>query len=880
MATFAVKNLTFAYPGKDVPALRDISFDVEIGEMVAVCGQSGSGKSTLLRNLKPALTPHGEKTGEVLFYGKLLEQLEKKQQASRIGYVLQDPDSQIVTDKVWHELAFGLENLGMDTKTIRLRVAEMASFFGIQTWFHKDVNHLSGGQKQLLNLASVMAMQPDVLILDEPTSQLDPIAAGDFLETVRKINRESGTTVVITEHRLEDVIPMCDRAIVLDQGRIIANDMPANVGAILAEKNHPMFMAMPTPLQAYALLYQKGIGKELPCPIDVRGGRNWLTALFAGRDIGKRGLPVEEEGKQDAKPVLEMKDVWFRYSRQDADVIKDLSFAVYPGELFCLVGGNGTGKSTALSLASGIRKPYRGVIKIKDRNIDKYKRNELFSGMLGVLPQNPQSIFVEKTVRLDLLEIFEGQDIADEEKHRRVEEIAQTVEIGHLLEMHPFDLSGGEQQRAALAKVLLLEPEILFLDEPTKGLDSSFKFKMAAILRRLKEEGVTVVMVSHDVEFCGRYGDRCAMFFDGKIITTNTPRAFFSGNSFYTTAANRMSRHIFENAVTVDDIAALVQDNLDGKEPETGGSSDSLSSADDESGFPTEMKCLHGEVSPGSAELEKLPGTVEPTDSKVLLKSVQTMNATALKDLPETPDSSKSEASRPERLSKKLIDIGMLLMAALTILAGFYIFNNKRYFVVCFLIVIYAMIPFFVSFERRKPKAREIVILAVMIATAVCGRAAFMMIPSFKPIVAIIIISGVALGKEAGFLVGAMSAFVSNFLFGQGPWVPWQMMAMALIGYLAGLIFHKHADRVRKLPVMVFGAVAAFFLYGFIVDIWTILVMADKPTLEMAVMVYTSAAYLNLMHAIATAVFLFLLLKPMTEKLGRVKTKYGMEVYC
>lgn len=892
MATFAVKNLTFAYPGKDVPALRDISFDVEIGEMVAVCGQSGSGKSTLLRNLKPALTPHGEKTGEVLFYGKPLEQLEKKQQASRIGYVLQDPDSQIVTDKVWHELAFGLENLGMDTKTIRLRVAEMASFFGIQTWFHKDVNHLSGGQKQLLNLASVMAMQPDVLILDEPTSQLDPIAAGDFLETVRKINRESGTTVVITEHRLEDVIPMCDRAIVLDQGRIIANDMPANVGAILAEKNHPMFMAMPTPLQAYALLYQKGIGKELPCPIDVRGGRNWLTALFAGRDIGKRGLPVEEEGKQDAKPVLEMKDVWFRYSRQDADVIKDLSFAVYPGELFCLVGGNGTGKSTALSLASGIRKPYRGVIKIKDRNIDKYKRNELFSGMLGVLPQNPQSIFVEKTVRLDLLEIFEDQDIADAEKHRRVEEIAQTVEIGHLLEMHPFDLSGGEQQRAALAKVLLLEPEILFLDEPTKGLDSSFKFKMAAILRRLKEEGVTVVMVSHDVEFCGRYGDRCAMFFDGKIITTNTPRAFFSGNSFYTTAANRMSRHIFENAVTVDDIAALVQDNLDGKEPETGGSSDSLSSADDESGFPTEMKGLHGEVSPGSAELGKFPGSVELKDSKGLMGTTGSKNLSQTsdskdwfvsanpKDLPETPGLPKSEPSRPKRVSKQLIDIGMLLMAALTILAGFYIFNNKRYFVVCFLIVIYAMIPFFVSFERRKPKAREIVILAVMIATAVCGRAAFMMVPSFKPIVAIIIISGVALGKEAGFLVGAMSAFVSNFLFGQGPWVPWQMIAMALIGYLAGLIFHKDADRVRKLPIIIFGVIAAFFIYGFIVDIWTILVMADKPTLEMAVMVYTSAAYLNLMHAVATAAFLFILLKPMTEKLGRVKTKYGMEVYC
>ncbi len=936
MATFAIKNLTFTYPGKGAPALRDISFDVEMGEMVVVCGQSGSGKSTLLRNLKPALAPHGERTGEILFYGKPLEALEKKQQAARIGYVLQNPDSQIVTDKVWHELAFGLENLGMDTKSIRLRVAEMASFFGMQSWFHKDVNHLSGGQKQLLNLASVMAMQPDVLILDEPTSQLDPIAAGDFLETVRKINRESGTTVIITEHRLEDVIPLCDRAIVLDQGRIIAHDTPANAGAILAEKNHPMFMAMPTPLQAYALLYQDGTGRQLACPIDVRGGRNWLTSLFAGRDIRRRGFPIEEESKLDASPVLEMKDVWFRYNRQDVDVIKDLSFQVYPGELFCLVGGNGTGKSTALALASGIKKPYRGVIKIKDRNIEKYKRNELFSGMLGVLPQNPQSIFVEKTVRLDLLEIFEGRgsfDVPDAEKERRVEEIAQVVEIGHLLEMHPFDLSGGEQQRAALAKVLLLEPEILFLDEPTKGLDSSFKCKMAALLRRLKEKGVTVIMVSHDVEFCGKHGDRCAMFFDGKIITINTPRAFFSGNSFYTTAANRMSRHIFENAVTVDDIVELVRDNFAGKGDggggiaggspfwddgaAAGGAFDGQPPSDDgklsgafDGQPPSDCRFIGGRTHGSGGEIAGEPhfddgkpdsmdrglfsgGSLSggPEGGNIAGESAEAKTAPGVRKplkpeyLETAPDALKPLKSaslpdkQPKRLPKKRIDIAMLAMAALTILAGFYIFDNKRYFVVCFLIVIYAMVPFFVSFERRKPKVREIVILAVMIAVAVCGRAAFMMVPSFKPVVAIVIISGVALGKEAGFLVGAMSAFVSNFLFGQGPWTPWQMMAMALIGYLAGLIFHRRAGQVRKMPVIVFGVVAAFFIYGFIVDIWTILAMTEKPTLEMSVMVYGSAAYLNLMHAVATAVFLFLLLKPMTEKLGRVKTKYGMEVY-
>lgn len=850
METFAIKNLTFTYPTAETAALKNINISINPGKLVAVCGQSGSGKSTLLRNLKPILAPHGKKEGEILFYGTPVDMLGQQQQAARIGYVLQNPDNQIVTDKVWHELAFGLEGLGMDTKTIRLRVAEMASYFGIQTWFHKDVNHLSGGQKQLLNLASVMAMQPDVLILDEPTSQLDPIAAGEFLDTVRKINRELGITVIITEHRLEEVIPICDKVIVLDKGEVVADDIPANVGALLAVNNHPMFMAMPTPLQAYSLLYQEGIGRDMPCPVDVREGRNWLTEMFRGRQLVKTALPLDTEKKHDKSPVIEMKDVWFKYNRQDPDVVKDLSFEVYDGELFCLVGGNGTGKTTTITLAGGIRKPYRGTIKIKGKNIDKYKKNELFKGLIGVLPQNPQSIFVEKTVRLDLMEIFESHELNKAEKEKKVCDVAEMVEIDHLLDMHPYDLSGGEQQRAALAKVLLLEPEILFLDEPTKGLDNSFKFKLAGILKNLQARGITIVMVSHDVEFCGRYADRCAMFFDGKIITTNAPRAFFSGNSFYTTAANRMSRHIFENAVNVDDLVELVRENVNGG----GGPTDS-----DPQG--------------GNAESPEAGGNTPGKGGASLAENGVSF---------AKPEFAKAESEPRKRIPKGLLDISMLALGALTIWLNFSVFNSRQYFLVCFLLVIYTMVPFFVSFEQRKPKAREIVILAVLVAAAVVGRAAFFMVPNFKPILAIIIISGAALGKESGFLVGAMSAFVSNFLFGQGPWTPWQMIAMALIGYLAGLIFHRYADNMKNIPLMIFGGLSVFFLYGAIVDIWTILVMASSGqgvTLNLIVTVYGAAVYFNLVHAVATIIFIMILAKPIMGKLNRVNIKYGMEVY-
>ena len=544
MEHFKIENLSFSYPtSKDKKSLDNVSLKTEKGEYIVLCGKSGSGKTTLLRHLKSVLTPHGNRTGEIFFNGIALKDVDNRVQSAKIGFVMQNPDDQIVTDKVWHELAFGLESLGCDQKTMRSRVAEMACYFGIQDWFHKDVAVLSGGQKQLLNLASIMAMQPEILVLDEPTSQLDPIAASDFLNTVRKINTELGTTVIITEHRLEDIFPYADRAIVMDSGKIIADGTPRNIGRLLFEQNNPMFAAMPTPVRVFCNVNGNG-----EYPLTVREGRAWLSKEFETEPKTKE-LPCKNIDDKIKNPALSLDDLWFRYEKDAPDILRGVSLEIPEGSISAIVGGNGAGKSTMLKAICGICKPYKGKIRIFGKPINKYKSGELFRNCVSMLPQDPKSLFAKNTVIEELEEMTKDKS--------RITEIAETCRITELMNNHPYDLSGGEQQRAALAKVLLTEPKILLLDEPTKGMDCFFKETFADILKNLKNQGITILTVSHDVEFCAKHADRVSMFFDGQALTTDSPQKFFGGNSFYTTAANRMSRHVFTNAVTAENVVEL-----------------------------------------------------------------------------------------------------------------------------------------------------------------------------------------------------------------------------------------------------------------------------------------------------------------------------------
>ena len=287
MAAFTTEHLTFAYPMAEKNALRDVSLTVEEGEFLVLCGPSGGGKTTLLRHLKPALTPHGTRTGGVELFGTPASALPARDAAGRIGYVMQEPEDQIVTDRVWHELAFAAERLGVPEEQMQLRIGELAGFFGIDAWYSADTDTLSGGQKQMLALASALVTHPELLLLDEPTAQLDPVAAERFLSAVRRVNRELGVTVVLSAHRLEDALALADRVCVLRDGAVAALGTPEAVVRALYESGDPFFAAMPAPSRLWAETGMRGA-----CPVDVRGGRALLRGLALRADAAEQADPA------------------------------------------------------------------------------------------------------------------------------------------------------------------------------------------------------------------------------------------------------------------------------------------------------------------------------------------------------------------------------------------------------------------------------------------------------------------------------------------------------------------------------------------------------------------------------------------------------------
>ena len=695
----------------------------------------------------------------------------------------------------------------------------------------------------------------------------------DFLATLGKINRELGTTVLLTEHRLEEAFSFASRVAVMDGGKRLCTGTPAEVGAELKARGNAMFLAMPAAMRIWAATDSKAT-----CPISVCDGRNWLLDYAKTHEL--QSVPEESRNAPDTETVVSAQELWFKYDKDLPDVVKGLSLKLHKGEFLALLGGNGTGKTTSMKLLAGLRKAYRGELTI--------------TGTVGMLPQNPQALFVKSTVREDLLEILPKA----ERKSDRLVQVVSLCKLAGLLDRHPYDLSGGEQQRAALAKILLLNPDILLLDEPTKGLDAEFKQTFGQILRTLQASGVAILMVSHDVEFCAKYADRCALFFDGNIVTESEPKTFFSGNSFYTTSANRIARDVLPKAITPEDVILAC-----------GGT------AQPEPALP-EYQRIPPAPEKASRAATKLPvwrRVLAAVSGAVLLFCI--IQAIGVTDLTKLIDANgmtalagdqlrqyavllgalfvfalsiSRKAERPDyliqtpvekrKLQKRTVvaTLLILLLIPFTLFIGNYYFEGRKYYFISLLILLECMLPFFLIFEGRKPQARELVLIAVLVALNVAGRAAFFMLPEFKPVVAMTILAGVAFGGETGFLVGAMAMLVSNMLFSQGPWTPWQMFAMGIIGWLAGVLYRKGVLRRSRLSLCIFGVICSTIVFGGIMNPASALMWSNTINWKIILSYYVTGIPVDLVRAAATFFFLWLGAEPMLEKLDRIKVKYGL----
>ncbi len=554
MALIDIHNLNFAYPNAKQRALKNVTFSVEEGEFVAICGPSGCGKTTLMSLLKREICLVGETSGKILYKGIPINDIPKKQAVEEIGFVFQDPENQIVLDTVIHEMAFSMENMGYDISTMKKRIAEMTNFFGLEKMLYKQVSELSGGEKQILNLASVLLLQPNVLLLDEPTSQLDPIAAKQFLQMVYRLNRELSMTIIMSEHRLEDVFPMADKVLFMQSGEIKYFGSPKEVShEIILSKDAVYKNYLPSVVRIYSCL-ENDIKQEC-IPIDVREAKSVICGLIDEHEKRHIGYPDSICNFRE-RPIIRLKDVNFRYERNMPNVLNNLSIDIYRGEFLTILGGNGAGKSTLLQVIAGLRKPQRGKVYFEDLEMWQLREEERYL-KIGYLAQNPMLYFIYETVEDELFKRAESLETKVEGVGKLLGKYIDFFGLEPLLKRHPYDLSGGEKQKLAITTVLLSGPEVLLLDEPTKGLDPTFKLDFGKMLERLTKAGITIIMVSHDIEFAARNASSCALLFCGEITNKDIPTDFFSENYFYTTAVNRTVREKLPKAIILEDVISI-----------------------------------------------------------------------------------------------------------------------------------------------------------------------------------------------------------------------------------------------------------------------------------------------------------------------------------
>jgi len=537
----SLKQLTFTYPATSRPALNDVDLSIASGDFVVIVGATGSGKTTLLRQLKPELIPAGKLTGTAQYQGRSIQTLSTTESAQAIGVVVQDPVVQPVMATVIEELAFSLENVGVSATSMPGRIAEIANFLGLDQILHTPLQKLSGGQLQLVNLASALVLHPAMLLLDEPTAQLDPTTAQNFLNVLQQVHHELGLTIVMSEHRLDRVLPLASRLLIMQDGALLAAGSVATGLQLMTQHTE---LASFVPAIPNFFVQQHLTGHRLP-----------LTVATAQQMLGQRGISFKLRSsampvKTAGSPLLTLTGVSFRYDQQ-APTLRTIDVTFATGTWVAILGKNGAGKSTLLRVLAGLRKPQHGKVRLDKQLVWKLNNSALIR-QVGLLSQHPIDQFTGLTVREELTaQARLGNEPANA---TTVTDWLAKLQLTAVADQNVFDLSGGQQQLVGLGLALITRPRLLLLDEPTKGLDPVTKQLVGRLLENYRAAGVTIVMASHDVEFSAQFATHGTFMFDGQLTPVQLSREFFTTNFMATTAVNRLLRQWVPQALFSTDV--------------------------------------------------------------------------------------------------------------------------------------------------------------------------------------------------------------------------------------------------------------------------------------------------------------------------------------
>lgn len=535
MEIIKAQNASYWYPDAKKPALCDIDLSINEGEFVLIVGSSGCGKSTLLRMFNRIVPDYygGKLKGSVILNNKNIREYNKKDIVRKVGMVYQHPEKQIVMQDVEREIAFGLENLNTSLEKMRRNAAEVISFLNLGSIRDKSTQEISGGEKQRIAIASVIAMDPDIMLFDEPTSQLDPIASEEVLSFIKRLNRDTGKTVILVEQRLDRCFDMADRIIFMENGKIIDQGTPDNIPESINQRYF---------IPSITYLFKQAGYKSTP--VNVKQGRDLIKNMnFHGQKA------VEYKFDTD---IINVRKLNFAYEKNKR-LLKNINLSIKKGEIMAVIGENGAGKSTLFKIIAGLIEGYTGKVSISGKDIAEFNRVERIN-TIGYLSQNPNdylgrdTVFDEVAYTLRNIDAFEGG---------KVEDMLQKFDLASLRDRNPRDLSGGEKQRLAVACTLVSDPEILILDEPTRGLDSVNKEKLGKILTDLSETGKTIVLITHDSDFAGDYAHRVTMIFNGEITATGKTDDMLYDAIYYSTQISRLFKNKCKIVSFKDGVRAL-----------------------------------------------------------------------------------------------------------------------------------------------------------------------------------------------------------------------------------------------------------------------------------------------------------------------------------